>query len=38
MWLNDHLLQADPGAATNERDMLEVYATLGFLTASTTRI
>lgn len=38
LWVNDHLLQADPGAAPNERDMLEVYTTLGFLAARTTRV
>ena len=38
IWLNDHLLQADPTAAPDERDMLEAYATLGYLAASTTRL
>ena len=38
LWVNDHLLQADPGAAEHERDMLEVYTTLGWLAARTGRI
>lgn len=38
IWVNDHLLQADPGAGSRERDMLEAYATLSFLTGTTTRI
>ena len=35
LWVNDHLLQADPGAAADERDMLEVYTTLGYLAGCT---
>lgn len=38
VWLSDHLLQADPTAAPHERDMLEAYATLGYLAASTARV
>ena len=38
LWVNDHLLQADPGAAPGERDMLEAYTTLGFLAARTRRV
>src|SRR6478609_7304643 len=38
LWVNDHLLQADPGAAPDERDMLEAYTTLGYLAARTARI
>jgi len=38
IWVNDHLVQADPGAGPGERDMLEAYGTLSFLAASTTRI
>jgi F420-dependent oxidoreductase-like protein len=36
-WVNDHLLQAAPGAAANA-EMLEAYTTLGYLAASTVRI
>lgn len=38
VWVNDHLLQADPGAAPDERDMLEVHTILGFLAAVTSRV
>ena len=38
VWVNDHLLQADPGAGPRERDMLEAYDTLSFLAGTTTRI
>jgi F420-dependent oxidoreductase-like protein len=38
LWLNDHLLQADPGAGPTERDMLEAYTALGFVAAATERI
>lgn len=38
VWVNDHLRQSDPGAAPDERDMLEVYTTLGFLAARTRRV
>ena len=34
VWVADHLLQADP-SSTVEADMLEAYATLGFLAAGT---
>jgi F420-dependent oxidoreductase-like protein len=37
LWVNDHLLQAAPGAAP-DAEMLEAYTTLGFLAARTTRI
>jgi alkanesulfonate monooxygenase SsuD/methylene tetrahydromethanopterin reductase-like flavin-dependent oxidoreductase (luciferase family) len=38
LWVNDHLLQADPGAAPGERDMLEAYTVLGFLASATGRV
>jgi F420-dependent oxidoreductase-like protein len=38
MWVVDHLLQADPNAAPDERDMLEAYTTLGFLAGHTERV
>ncbi len=38
MWVNDHILQADPGAAEDERDMLEAYTALGYLAGHTSRI
>ena len=38
VWVNDHLLQADPGAGPDEADMLEAYDTLSFLAGTTTRI
>ncbi len=38
LWVNDHLLQADPGAEPNQRDMLEVHTVLGFLAALTRRV
>lgn len=38
VWVSDHLLQSDPGAGPEEKDMLEAYTTLGFLAASTSRI
>ena len=38
VWVNDHLRQSDPGAAPDQRDMLEVYTTLGFLAARTARV
>ena len=34
VWVNDHLLQADPGAEPDQRDMLEAYTTLGYLLAA----
>ncbi len=38
VWVNDHLLQADPSAAQDERDMLEAYTTLGYLAGQTRRV
>jgi F420-dependent oxidoreductase-like protein len=39
LWVADHLLQADPyGARPDETEMLEAYATLGFLAARTERV
>jgi F420-dependent oxidoreductase-like protein len=38
VWVVDHLLQADPNAAPDQRDMLEAYTTLGFLAAHTERV
>ncbi len=38
MWVVDHLLQADPNAAPDQRDMLEAYTTLGYLAAHTERV
>ncbi len=38
VWVADHLLQADPNAAPDQRDMLEAYTTLGFLAAHTQRV
>jgi F420-dependent oxidoreductase-like protein len=37
VWVADHLIQADP-SSTPEAEMLEAYATLGFLAAVTRRI
>jgi F420-dependent oxidoreductase-like protein len=37
IWVNDHLLQADPSSSP-DAEMLEAYATLGFLAARTERI
>jgi F420-dependent oxidoreductase-like protein len=37
LWVNDHLLQADP-RAQGDRDMLEAYTVLGFLAGQTSRI
>jgi F420-dependent oxidoreductase-like protein len=37
LWVADHLLQADPGAAVDE-PMLEAYTTLGYLAAVTRRV
>ena len=33
--MSDHLLQADPTARPDETEMLEAYATLGFVAAHT---
>jgi alkanesulfonate monooxygenase SsuD/methylene tetrahydromethanopterin reductase-like flavin-dependent oxidoreductase (luciferase family) len=38
LWINDHLLQADPTAAPGERDMLEAYTALGYVAGATERI
>jgi alkanesulfonate monooxygenase SsuD/methylene tetrahydromethanopterin reductase-like flavin-dependent oxidoreductase (luciferase family) len=37
LWVADHVLQLDPNAAVDE-PMLEAYATLGFLAATTLRV
>jgi F420-dependent oxidoreductase-like protein len=37
VWVTDHLLQYEPGASPDQ-EMLEAYATLGYLAARTTRI
>lgn len=37
IWLPDHLLQVEPGAAVDE-PMLEAYTTLGFLACATDRV
>jgi F420-dependent oxidoreductase-like protein len=39
VWVADHLLQVDPyGARPGETEMLEAYATLGYLAARTSRV
>jgi F420-dependent oxidoreductase-like protein len=38
VWVNDHLIQADPTSAPADTEMLEAYTTLGFLAAQTHRI
>lgn len=38
VWVADHLLQADPTAASDDTEMLEAYTTLGFLAAQTQRV
>ncbi|ACQ79677.1 Luciferase-like monooxygenase [Beutenbergia cavernae DSM 12333] len=38
VWVPDHLIQADPNAGADERDMLEAYTTLGYLAACTERV
>jgi F420-dependent oxidoreductase-like protein len=38
VWVVDHLVQADPTVAPDQRDMLEAYTTLGFLAAHTERV
>ncbi len=35
LWVNDHLLQNDPGAGPDDHDMVEAYTTLGYLAAIT---
>jgi len=37
LWVNDHLMQAEPGTTTDE-PMLEAYTALGFLAAQTRRV
>src|SRR5215475_5718747 len=37
LWVNDHLLQAEPGTSPDE-PMLEAYAVLGYLASQTTRV
>src|SRR5215210_8127408 len=37
VWVADHLIQADP-TSTPDSEMLEAYATLGFLAAQTHRV
>jgi F420-dependent oxidoreductase-like protein len=37
VWVADHLLQYEPGAGPDQ-EMLEAYATLGYLVARTTRV
>ncbi len=38
VWVADHLLQADPTAASDQTEMLEAYTTLGFLAAHTRQV
>jgi F420-dependent oxidoreductase-like protein len=38
VWVVDHLLQADPTVAPDQRDMLEAYTTLGYIAAHTERV
>lgn len=38
LWVADHLVQADPTAPPDDRDMLEAYTVLGFVAAHTTRV
>lgn len=38
VWLPDHLIQADPTASPEDRDMLESCTTLGFLAGVTERV
>src|SRR3954452_13791866 len=38
VWVSDHLIQREPGAAAGDRDMLEAYTTLVYLAAVTGRI
>ncbi len=38
VWVADHLIQADPTAPAEDREMLEAYAVLGFLVARTERV
>src|SRR4051794_16094388 len=38
VWVTDHLVQADPTAPPDDKDMLEAYTTLGFVAARTERV
>jgi F420-dependent oxidoreductase-like protein len=38
VWVADHLIQADPTAASDQSDMLEAYTSLGFIAAHTQRV
>lgn len=38
LWVSDHMLQADPTAGPDERDMHEAYTVLGYLAGQTERI
>ncbi|HZC71092.1 MAG TPA: LLM class F420-dependent oxidoreductase [Jatrophihabitans sp.] len=38
VWVTDHLLQADPTAPPDDKDMIEAYTTLGFVAARTQRV
>ena len=38
VWVVDHLIQVDPNAAPDQRDMLEAYTTLGYIAAHTDRV
>ena len=38
VWVADHLIQADPTAPPEDRDMLEAYTALGYLAARTERV
>ncbi|MFI6903695.1 TIGR03560 family F420-dependent LLM class oxidoreductase [Nonomuraea sp. NPDC050394] len=38
LWVPDHLLQADPTATPDQREMYEAYTTLGYLAAHTGRV
>lgn len=37
-WVSDHMLQSDPTAGPDEREMLEAYTTLAYVAAVTSRI
>jgi F420-dependent oxidoreductase-like protein len=38
VWVTDHLVQADPTAGPDDREMLEAYTALGYLAARTSRV
>jgi len=38
LWVTDHLIQADPTAPPDAKDMLEAYTALGFIAAHTDRV